>query len=531
MAMVDPRGGVRALPDDLASALAEWLRAHVGLRSSPSDRGDLVRRLRAAKQDFGFVDLEEFVGWLVTQSPTRAQVEKLAARLTIGETYFFRENLALTALRTALLPRLMEARRASGERRLRLWSAGCSTGEEAYSLAILLDEVVPAAESWNVSVLATDINPVALGKAEDGVYTEWSFRGTPPWVRRRYFERLDGRRFRVRPEIRRAVTFSYLNLSDDTYPSLPTATNAMDFIFCRNVLMYFAPAQVTAVAERFHHCLLDGGYLVVSPVETPFLSGTLFVPERHQGWTLHRKVKKDGRGAPVTALRRRGAAAPPAAGVRAGTPARRSVTRRAAGDAGRASRPPALAGKPAPGRPGAVRPEAAETRSARPPDGLPAAAGLYRAGRYADAEEVLNALLASGDGGHEPVALLSRVLADQGRLDEAAARCRQALAADNTDAGLHYLLATILQEQGAPDEARVALNKTVYLDHEFVLAHFALAHLALAAGRRGEARRHLANTRDALRGYGDGDILPESDGMTAATLAQVVGAVEVQEEL
>jgi len=145
MAMADPRGGgvggvgvgaggrgggdpsaAAVLPDALAASLAEWLRATVGLRAAPSDRRELERRLRAAQHDFGFSDLEEFVSWLVVQSHSRAHIEKLAARLTIGETYFFRENQAHTALRMTLLPPLLQARRAS-ERRLRLWSAGCSS--------------------------------------------------------------------------------------------------------------------------------------------------------------------------------------------------------------------------------------------------------------------------------------------------------------------------------------------------------------------------------------------------------------------
>ena len=514
MALADPRGRTTALPEPLAASLAEWLRATVGLRAAPSDRRELERRLRVAQDDFGFDDLEEFVRWLVAQDPSRAQVEKLAARLTIGETYFFRENQALQALRTALLPPLLEARRAS-ERRLRLWSAGCSTGEEAYSLAMLLDQAVPDAASWNISILATDINPVALRKAEEGVYTEWSFRGTPGWIRQRYFEKVDGRAYRVVPELRRAVTFSYLNLSDETYPSLQTGTNAMDFIFCRNVLMYFAPAQIAAVAERFHRCLLDGGYLVVSPVETPFLTGLPFTAERHHGWTLHRKAGK-GRRAPEA--KARAVLRPAAAAGRAPQPA--------------AARPRAVAVRPAvaalPRVPSSAEPEASVPK---PAPQLHAATELYRAGRYAEAEEQLRTLLAAGGADHAPAALLARVLADQGRLQEAATWCREALAADKTDAGLHYLLATVLQEQQQPDEARASLNRALYLEHEFVLAHFALVNLALAAGRRDEARRHVANVRTSLRRYGAADVLPESDGMTAATLALVVDAVEVQEGL
>ena len=106
-----------------------------------------------------------------------------------------------------------------------------------------------------------------LEKAAEGLYSEWSFRDTPDWIKERYFKRKKNGLFEISPHIRKRVTFSYLNLAEDVYPSLTNGRNAMDVIFCRNVLMYFSPEGVRRIGQNFHRSLVNGGWLIVSPVE------------------------------------------------------------------------------------------------------------------------------------------------------------------------------------------------------------------------------------------------------------------------
>ena len=289
--MTDRKDG-KDLPEDLLECLSDWLTANVGLHFAKRRQKELRQRMADAMKDFDFDDVEAFIAWLVSLTPTKRQIEILAAHLTIGETYFFRERRAFEILEQILLPPLIAARRKT-ERRLRIWSAGCSTGEEPYSIAILLDRMIPDLHDWNVSILATDINTDALGKAREGSYSDWSFRDTPPLFREKYFEKVNGGRHLLAPRIREMVAFSYLNLSEDQYPSLRSNTNAMDVIFCRNVLMYFAPAQIGQAAERFHRSLLDGGHLIVSPVETSLLLHSPCTAVRFGDTTLFRR---DARG-------------------------------------------------------------------------------------------------------------------------------------------------------------------------------------------------------------------------------------------
>ena len=152
--------------------------------------------------------------WLASSNPTPAQIRILASHLTVGETYFFRERASFQALEERILPELI-AKRLGRDRRLRIWSAGCCTGEEPYSIAISLDKILPDSRGWDVSLLATDINQDYLKKAKEAVYGEWSFRDHADASLESYFTKVRGSRDRLVPRIRRRVTFQSLNLAED----------------------------------------------------------------------------------------------------------------------------------------------------------------------------------------------------------------------------------------------------------------------------------------------------------------------------
>jgi chemotaxis protein methyltransferase CheR len=230
--------------------LSEFIVAQLGLHFPPERWADLERSLLAAATNFGFRNVNEFSRWLLMTSLTKPQIGQLASHLTVGETYFFREPRSYEILESDILVKLIQARR-NGERRLRLWSAACATGEEAYSLAITISRAISDLENWNVTILATDINPLFLQKAMTGIYTSWSFRNTPEWIKNYYFDKQENGRCAITPQIKRLVTFAPLNLVEDVYPSLLNNTNAMDIIFCRNVLMYFAPEQINRCRGNF----------------------------------------------------------------------------------------------------------------------------------------------------------------------------------------------------------------------------------------------------------------------------------------
>jgi chemotaxis protein methyltransferase CheR len=252
---------------DLLAELSTFVAHRMGLHF-PSERWqDLARGAMSAAREHGPQDARAYVQRLLTVPLTRREIETLAGHLTVGETYFFRERQSFDILRECVLPALIERRRGV-DKRLRIWSAGCCTGEEPYSLAILLDSLIPDIAEWNVTILATDINPRFLEIASSGAFGEWSFRAIPHGIRERYFFPLPGGKMQIAPRIRRLVTFDFLNLAEDSYPSLVNNTSAMDLVLCRNVLMYFTPETTARVVSNMHRALVNEGWLLVAPSES-----------------------------------------------------------------------------------------------------------------------------------------------------------------------------------------------------------------------------------------------------------------------
>lgn len=494
------------LSSPLIEEVGELIAARLGLYFPPNRWADLQRGLIPAMTELGFADVATFAHWLLSTRLSKAQLDVLASHLTIGETYFFREQKTFAALAERVLPELIRSRRNEG-RRLRFWSAGCCTGEEPYSLAILLQQVIPDLRDWLVTILATDINAAFLRKAAAGVYGEWSFRETPAWFKERYFKRTSQGRYEILPEIKRLVTFAQVNLVEDPFPSLSADTNAMDLIFCRNVLMYFSPQQAQKVVRNLSGALVDDGYLVLSSTEGSPALLSKFVALNVEGAILYQKSESKCPPEP-NQNRERG-----------GWASRQFVT--APGAIFEPAIPQSDISVPDDAPPS----EEPDTADEEPSTRLVATL-LYQSGRYAEAVEMLLASLnqpASNDP--ELFSLLVRSLANQGKLDDAVMWCDRWLAADKLDSAAHYLRAVILQELGETEEAKRSLQRTLYLNPQFVLAHFALGNLLHGCGKITEATRHFANASSLLRNFQHDDVLPESDGLTAGRLSEIVSSI------
>lgn len=288
------------IPEDVLARFSDYVTGHMGLYFPPERLPDLERGLLAASGELGFDDAAMCARWLMAEQLTRTQRDVLACHLTVGETYFFRERPLFDALADHILPALIGIRRGEG-RRLRLWSAGCCTGEEPYSLAILLRRLIPDLSEWIITILASDINPLFLKKAEAGEFREWSFRDAPAWLKEQGFKKTSEGHYAILPEIKKMVTFFPLNLVEDVYPSLLNDTNAMDLILCRNVVMYFSPERGRHVMQKLFASLVEGGRLGVSPVEIPMLSTLGLVAEDIPGVTLFKRCKDEAREAQALA--------------------------------------------------------------------------------------------------------------------------------------------------------------------------------------------------------------------------------------
>ncbi|MCS6888577.1 CheR family methyltransferase [Chloroflexus sp.] len=284
------------LSDDLYQRFAALVRERAGLHYPPQRRADLAYGLQRAAQQLGVADLHQLLA-LIERSP--AAWNDVIAELTIGETYFFRNAAQFAALREIILPDLIQRR--AMVRYLRLWSAGCATGEEPYSLAITLRETLPVDPPWQMSILATDINHRFLERAREAVYGSWSFRETPEHVRDRYFIP-EGGRWRLRDEIKRDVVFAHLNLVEPSYPSPQLGIIAFDIIFCRNVLIYFDEATTQQIVQRLYDALTPGGWLVVGHAEPNIEFYRQFETHNAPGTVLYRKPLHAPPFIPATAV-------------------------------------------------------------------------------------------------------------------------------------------------------------------------------------------------------------------------------------
>ena len=493
----------RAVAQPVLERLSEVLGARMGLHYPKERWSDLERGIAAAARAFGMPSAEACARWLVSAPLTQEQVEVLATHLTIGETYFFRERKSFEVLEAKVFPELLRARAASG-RRLRVWSAGCCTGEEPYSIAMLLARMIPDPSQWNISILATDIDPAFLQKAARGVYGNWSFRDVPQSIKTQYFRKTAEGRFELAPHVRRMVTFAYLNLADDVYPALANGTNAMDLILCRNVLIYFEAARAREVLRKLARSLVDGGWLFVGPAEIPHVALPELARVDLDGMIAHRRARADAQRLPQRAPAGAAAASagkPPRPAQRAAADSRARLRREAPAPA---ARPRDIA---------RTQPEA--TAYSR-------AAQLYGEGRYGEAAAALLALLRDEPADAAAMTLLARASANQGRLADALEWCEKALQTNKLDAGCWFLLATILQELDRIEDAVSALRRSLYLDPDNPLAHYAFGNVMRRRGNAREAERHFRNALSALKAMAHDEVLAESEGMTAGRLIEVI---------
>jgi|LQYC01.1.fsa_nt_gi chemotaxis protein methyltransferase CheR len=502
------------ISDILLARLSDFVAAAMGLHFPKERWGDLKRGALNAARDFHFNDPEQCVQWLLSSAITKHQIEILASHLTVGETFFFREQKSFETLEKHLLPALINSRRRT-DQRLRIWSAGCCTGEEPYSIAISIARLIPVLTEWNITILATDINPHFLKKATQGEYKEWSFRNTPPKVKESYFISKD-RHYTIIPHLKKLVTFGYLNLAEDVYPSLVNSTNGMDIIFCRNVLMYFTPEQAVRVIKNLYHSLVDGGWLLTSPSDASSGLYSRFATINFTGVTVYKKesnripVKE---AIPFTPVREETAVPfiPP-----------RDLKVQPLSDIQYAPPLPQEDSKPLPLK--------VETIAGRKPETTLYEKGLslYQQGQYSEAIKKLLECLSHLQDVPKVYSLLVRAYADQGQIREALEWCEKAITADALNPGLYYLKATILQEQGAIEEAIGYLKRALYLDQDFVLAHFALGNLASQRGNLKASGKHFNNALSLLKTYEQEEILPESEGVTAGRLREIITGIAYQ---
>jgi len=422
-----------------------------GLHFDESQRTSLSASLRARMEQLGLARIDDYYD-LLSRRTDDEEFRKLINLVTITETCFFRDPSQFRLLRRHILPTLMAGRGSRQTRTVRIWSAGCSSGEEAYSIAVMLSDMglLSASAAWTFEIVGTDVNTEVLETARRGVYSARALRNVEGGLLRRYF-RPDGQRFCLNDEIKRAVRFEYANLTHVPMPR-PSAAG-QDIVLCKNVTIYFQSEMTRRLLGQLHDALADGGFLLLGHSESLWQMDEGFALVEHEGAFCYRKA----------------------------TPCVEAAGRRVL---------------PSPGADQApmTSPVPPETPTGEYDRCLTA----FRAEHWTQAEALLGALIQSSPAFAPARLLLGGVYVHRGRYDEAFMQAERVLHLTDLEPRAHLLIGMIEAQRGRPDEALQALRRALYLDNSLALAHFWLGNLYRDRGDTGRAGIEYENV---VRGW------------------------------
>ena len=474
------------LPADQQQTLERILWERTGIVLQSYQKEGLGQVLTSAREHFGYETIPAYLDALARATSTAQEMEYLIARVTVGESYFFRDDEQLRFLREAWLPQVVKAKEARGERSLRVWSAGCAAGQEIYTLAMLFEELVPNPQQWSFHLLGTDINTDSLSQAIRGQYSAWSLRSTSAEVQERYFDRT-GEQYIISPQLRGLVKFFYLNLLEDKFPTMLTGTNAMDLILCRNVFIYLDPTLLPGVMEKFHASLAPGGHLL--------LGASDLAAEPVEGLALQQW------GNTFCFRRDDGAAAPMPQPPRAPSPA-------------------------TPPEPQIQHPEPAPEPAANAGTASPAkyedVIQLLREERWDEVVRKVDEHLSRDGASAELAQHKAKALANLGALDEAAKSTQQSIDLAPLDKHTYLIKALVMLELNDLGRTEEALKGALFLDPNFVEAHFQLGLLQLRQGDRQAGMRSLSNALELAEAIEPDRKVHNAPGMEFGRLADIL---------
>ena len=282
------------MSDEEFRIIRDSIYSHCGIYFDDDSKYLLEKRLARRLSALSLNNFREYYHFLKYDRNKDQEMTDIMDVLTTNETYFFRESFQLAAFTDEIIPELIRVKSARGNRMLRIWSAGCSTGEEPYTIAMLLCDM-PALQGWKIDIIGTDISQRVLQYARRGVYTKSSFRTTEADYIKRFFYEYDSG-LKVTDDIREMVTISHLNLFDKTRMMM---LGKMDIIFCRNVIIYFDLAAKKRVVEEFHRSLNDGGFLLLGHSESLMNVTTLFTLRHFKNDMIYQKPERLALGGAV----------------------------------------------------------------------------------------------------------------------------------------------------------------------------------------------------------------------------------------
>ncbi|WP_017305557.1 CheR family methyltransferase [Spirulina subsalsa] len=450
------------ISSDLFTKFTDLVSHYTGIKVRSEDKTNFTRKLFQRMEQLKIYFLEDYYHFLLEHNVNAFQEwQELAVLLTNTESYFFRDQGQFSLLEKQIIPQLL--RQNHHNRTLKIWSAGCSTGEEPYSLAILLDQLLPNRHQWNALVLGTDINYQALHRAREGLYSSWSFRMIKPHIQQEYFA-LHQQGYQIREDIRAFVRFEFLNLLQTSPNNKLEFSGDIDLIICRNVFIYFQPDAIAQVLKRFHKALKPGGYLLTGHAELYGQNMTGFQSHIFSESILYQKQ-------PYSHSPREEILIPPLLPPPLITPITNPTPPN-----GYVVNP---VNPPPPTQPPIISPQ----------ELLQQAHQLFQEKQYPLAIEKANQVLEKYPDNLLAYYLLAHIHANTGQYDQACYFCQQALEKDPLSVAFYYLLSHISEEKGDTEEAKYLYKRIIYLDPNAINAYYQLSHLYQQEGDQKRARK------------------------------------------
>jgi chemotaxis protein methyltransferase CheR len=442
-----------------------------GLRFDEGRYQVLQHALWQRLQHRGYDSYREYYNLLKFHPEGRLEIRELFDLVTIGETYFFRNKAQFDVLMRFVLPEIIQRKVDSGDKCIRAWSAGCSRGDETYSIAMAMMEVFPSFEEWRISILGTDINRTGLACSEEAVYGEKDIGHLPKEYLEKYFKS-QGSTYHLRDDVKELAGFEYHNLARD--PCLHETMQNVDIIFCRNVIIYFDSQTTERVLENFYNCLAQDGYLFLGHTETLWQITDRFERVEFPQTFIYKK-----RLGPIREEATRPFMAVPEIDIENFTFSTAPVeTFQAAGKDGAWGATLARQSEPSLHKP---RDHAEDpTRQVDMPSETVVPSSPARS---------------AGQDKNHILAHLAKatILANEAKYKEAADILGKIVEADNLSVEAYYLLGVLSYKSGDLKEAETQFRKVIYVAPDSVLAYFNLGNMYLYQKKLGEAAREFKN--------------------------------------
>ncbi len=517
--------------DKLKAAIAE----RFGIYIRPQDDAPFCKKIHSRVQALKLSTYESYCDLLTSASDlSQSEWRELIRQVTIAETYFMRDKGHIHLLQNNILPELIQAQQ--GSKTLRIWSAGCSTGEEAYSIAILLQELIPDIQNWRLRIVGSDLNPEVVQKARQAIYSEWSLRSLTDKQKNLYFTQ-QGALWRLHESLCKMVTFYSNNLVDDDFSKSSDFHN-FDLILCRNVFIYFEPKAIKKVLRRFHSALKNNGYLIAGHMELHGQDMNGFKVNVFPDAVVYKRSDLSNANSPNSYT----------------SPDFRNYPTPANPPSNSSTYP--TSSQPQINFP--INPSPATSSAPIPPeihsttwesyrhasnnfadrvvpntqihdlleiktdwDRLAAAESSISRAAYREALRYLDQIQEKRLHTLKIHQLSALTYANLGELKSAYHHCQEVIRVEPNSPKTYYLMAHIADEMGRYDEVKQLLKKAIYLDLYFVAAYLALGDMYGRERDRDRALKMYRSTIDILKALPSHEIVPETDLTPTQLIPQV----------